>query len=230
MLLVLWPGIALAQGPVDAQLQGLLHVLGLGGDDALGAHAHGDVVEERLREALLQGLHVRVEEIRSHQPHAAVDVEANAAGRDDRLRVAHVKGRDVADGKAVAAVDVGQTDGVLADARQGGHVADLLHRGQEASHVGGLTAEAPQLVEHEPLQVRVHEELAGDVHVRHEALPDGVHGVRLLRQEPHLFIEGPLRLHGGRMACAPPPPHEGGVEASVAGQGGGARCVPAARW
>jgi len=64
------------------------------------------VVEEGLGEALLHGLHIREEQVRPDQAHTTIDVEADASGRDDRLGIAHVKGSDVADGEAIAAVHV----------------------------------------------------------------------------------------------------------------------------
>ena len=62
----------------------------------------------------------------AHQPHAAVDVEADAARRDHALAL--VDGGHAADGKAVAPVDVGHGDAGLDDAGQRGDVGDLLQR------------------------------------------------------------------------------------------------------
>eukprot|EP00429_Kryptoperidinium_foliaceum_P073492 CAMPEP_0176208088 /NCGR_PEP_ID=MMETSP0121_2-20121125/12942_1 /TAXON_ID=160619 /ORGANISM="Kryptoperidinium foliaceum, Strain CCMP 1326" /LENGTH=532 /DNA_ID=CAMNT_0017547067 /DNA_START=33 /DNA_END=1630 /DNA_ORIENTATION=+ len=175
MLLVLRPSVAFPQRPVDAQLQRLLEVLLPRGDDALGADAYGDVVEEGLRQPLLDRQHVGQEEVRPHQPHAAIDVEADAARRHHGLRVAHVKRRYVPDREAVAAMHVGEADGVLHDARQRSHVADLLDRGEETADVGGLPGETSQLVEDEALEGLVDVELPWDIHAGHEPLLDLKH-------------------------------------------------------
>mmetsp|Transcript_55596 Transcript_55596/g.144526 ORF Transcript_55596/g.144526 Transcript_55596/m.144526 type:complete len:323 (-) Transcript_55596:222-1190(-) len=153
VLLVLWPGIPLAQRPVDAELEGLLHVGGLRRDDAHRTNAHGYVVEERLGELLLHRLHVGEQKVGAHQPHAAIDVETHAARGHDGLRVAHVERCNIADGEAVATVDVWQADGVLADAGQGRDVAYLLDGRQETTDVLRLPSITPELVEHELLQM-----------------------------------------------------------------------------
>mmetsp|Transcript_68228 Transcript_68228/g.200349 ORF Transcript_68228/g.200349 Transcript_68228/m.200349 type:complete len:371 (-) Transcript_68228:119-1231(-) len=188
VLLVLGPRVALAERPVDAELQRLLQVLLLRRDDAHGPDADRDVVEQRLRKALLDRLYVRVEQIRAHQSHAAVDVEADATGRDDRLGVAHVEGRHVADREAVPAVHVRQADRVLADARQRGHVADLLDRRQEPADIGRLPRVTSQLVEDELLQSAVDVKPARHVHAWDEALLDRVHVRRLLLDEAALSV------------------------------------------
>mmetsp|Transcript_111391 Transcript_111391/g.347208 ORF Transcript_111391/g.347208 Transcript_111391/m.347208 type:complete len:335 (+) Transcript_111391:524-1528(+) len=152
VLLVLGPGVALAQGPVDTELQHLLQVGVLARNDALRAYAHGDVVEKRLCQALLHRLHIGEEEVGPQQPHAAVDVEAHAARRDDRHGVVHVKSRGVSDRKPVPAVHIRHPDGMLHNPRQGSYVGNLLHRGQESAHILRLSAEALQLLNHELLQ------------------------------------------------------------------------------
>ena len=63
-------------------------------------------------------------ESRPHEPHAAVDVEADAAGRDDAVGGAHR--RHAADREAVAPVDVGHRHARLDDPRQRRDVGDLL--------------------------------------------------------------------------------------------------------
>ena len=62
-------------------------------------------------------------EVGGQEAHAAVDVVAHAARRDDA--VVDVEGRHAADGEAVAAVDVGHGQGVADDAGQVGHVGHL---------------------------------------------------------------------------------------------------------
>ena len=90
------------------------------------------MVEQALRELLLDGLDVSLGQVGAQQAHAAVDVEADAAWGDDRVRVGHVKGRHVANRKAVAGVQVWQPDRAAHDARQSRHVGNLLQRWQEA--------------------------------------------------------------------------------------------------
>ena len=65
-------------------------------------------------------------EPRPHQPHAAVDVEADAARRDHTVGLVH--GRDAADGEPVAPVDVRHGDAGVDDAGQRGDVGHLLQR------------------------------------------------------------------------------------------------------
>lgn len=59
--------------------QNVVQVGGLYWHNTLGAHAHGDVVEQRLRELLFHGQDILQGEVRPHQPDAAVYVEAHAA-------------------------------------------------------------------------------------------------------------------------------------------------------
>jgi hypothetical protein len=103
----------LPQGPVHPHLQRLLQVLGRGGDDALAAHPHGNVIKERLRQLLLHTLHVRLHEVGANEAHAAVYVEPHAAGRDDGRWIGDVKGGHVANGESVARVDVREGNGLL---------------------------------------------------------------------------------------------------------------------
>jgi hypothetical protein len=62
----------------------------------------------------------------THEPHAAVDVEADAARRDDAVGGVH--GRHAADGKAIAPVDVGHGETRFDDPRQRRDVGDLVKR------------------------------------------------------------------------------------------------------
>jgi hypothetical protein len=48
MYACMWVVACLPQAPVHAHLQRLIQVAGGGGDDALAAHTHGDVVKQRL--------------------------------------------------------------------------------------------------------------------------------------------------------------------------------------
>ena len=65
-------------------------------------------------------------EVGPQQPHAAVDVVADAAGADDA--VLDVGGDDAADREPVALVDVGHRERRLDDAREGRAVRHLLQR------------------------------------------------------------------------------------------------------
>ena len=73
-------------------------------------------------------LHVVQRQVRGDEAHAAVNVESNAAGRDDAAFV-HVHRRDAADGESVTAVAVRHAERVARDARQRRDVADLLVNG-----------------------------------------------------------------------------------------------------
>ncbi len=110
MVLVLGPRVPLAQRPVHAELQRVLETGHCRRDDSLGPDADGDVIEKRLRQLLAQRPYLGLGEICPHQTHAAVDVEADAARRDDRQRVVHVEGGDVADGKTVPGMHVRHRD------------------------------------------------------------------------------------------------------------------------
>lgn len=56
--------------------QNIVQVGSLYWHNPLGAHAHGDVIEQGLRELLLDGQNVLQGEVRPHQSDAAVDVKA----------------------------------------------------------------------------------------------------------------------------------------------------------
>ena len=62
------------------------------------------MIEELLRQRLAMLTNILLEQIRPQQSHAAVDVEAHAARRDDGLGIVAVEGRDAADRKAVSRV------------------------------------------------------------------------------------------------------------------------------
>ena len=85
-----------------------------------------DAPHQLLHERLEPRPHVLEAEARPHQPHAAVDVEPDAARRDHAVGLVH--GRDAADGEAVAPVDVRHRDAGGDHARQRRHVGDLLQR------------------------------------------------------------------------------------------------------
>ena len=69
--------------------------------------------------------HVLVHEVGAHQPHAAVDVVADAARRN-HAPFGRIGGRHAADAEAVAPVDVGHGEAGHLDARQEGDVGHLL--------------------------------------------------------------------------------------------------------
>jgi hypothetical protein len=89
--------VPLPYGPVHPVFKRLLQVGRGGRQHPLRADADGDVVEEALGELLLHGRHVILAQVGAQQAHAAVDVEADAARRDDRRWVGHVERCDVAD-------------------------------------------------------------------------------------------------------------------------------------
>ena len=60
------------QAPVHAHLERRLEARDRRRDDALAAHADGDVVEERLRELLLDGPDLGLGEVGAQQAHAAL--------------------------------------------------------------------------------------------------------------------------------------------------------------
>mmetsp|Transcript_82908 Transcript_82908/g.149576 ORF Transcript_82908/g.149576 Transcript_82908/m.149576 type:complete len:291 (-) Transcript_82908:257-1129(-) len=135
VFLVFRPRITFAQRPVDAKLESLFQIGLLCWNDALRADTHRDVVEQGLSQALLQRLHIVVEQVCSQQTNSAVDVKANSPRRDHGSRVTHVEGRHVADGKAISTMNIRQTDGVFHDARQGSNIANLLDSWQKTPDV-----------------------------------------------------------------------------------------------
>ena len=153
-------------------------------DDPLRPNPHRDVVEQRLRELLPQRGDLRFCEIGPQKPHAAVDIKTNAAGRDDGLGVGRVKGGDVADGEAVARMQVRHGQRGADDPRERCDVGDLLDGREEAPasglHVSVFAARGArgagdrvcELVVDERLEGVVDVKQAGDSHVGHEAAGD----------------------------------------------------------
>ena len=94
---------------------------------AARAHAGRNAAEERVHQLADPRLTSATREIGAHQPHAAVDVVADAAGRD-HAAFGRIGGRDAADAEAVAPVDVGHGQAGHLNARQKGHVGHLLGR------------------------------------------------------------------------------------------------------
>lgn len=66
-----------------------------------------------MRQFLFDGGDVGFCEVGAQEAHAAVDVKPDAAGRDDGVGLGRVKGGHVADGEAVAGVQVGHGHGHL---------------------------------------------------------------------------------------------------------------------
>ena len=89
------------------------------------ADAGGNITEELIDQRPDPILDVAPFEAGAQEPHAAVDVIADAAGRDDAAFLG-VGGSHSADAKAVAPVDVGHGQAGLLNAGQGRHVGDLL--------------------------------------------------------------------------------------------------------
>ncbi len=114
-------------GPAGAVAQHLVEVArGQPEVPPLRADPRRDAAEQRVREVRHARREVAVREPRREQPHAAVDVVADAAGRHDPLD--RVERGHAADREAVAPVDVGHGERVPDDARQVRHVGDLLGR------------------------------------------------------------------------------------------------------
>jgi hypothetical protein len=90
-------------------------------------HAHGDVSHQLVDQRHDQRPGVGEREVRPHEPHAAVDVVADAPGRDDAAG-GRVGAADAPDTEAVAPVDVGHRQARQLDPRQEGDVGHLLGR------------------------------------------------------------------------------------------------------
>ena len=71
--------LTFSERPVNSHLEGFVEIPGVHGNDAFGADADGDVVEERLGQVLLDRKDVFLAQIRPDQTHAAVYVETHAA-------------------------------------------------------------------------------------------------------------------------------------------------------
>src|SRR5213079_2105108 len=95
-------------------------------DRALGADTGRDRLVERVGDPVEVHPNVVGHERGAQQAHAAVDVEADAAGRDRALL--RVDRGHPADREAVAPVDVGHGERVADDPGQVRHVRDLLER------------------------------------------------------------------------------------------------------
>ena len=89
------------------------------------ADAGGDIAEELIDERPDPILDVAPLEVGAQEPHAAIDVVADAA-RGDHAPFLGVGRGHAADAKAIAPVNVGHGQAGLLDAGQGRHVDDLL--------------------------------------------------------------------------------------------------------
>ena len=94
------------------------------GQRARGADAGGHVAEELVHEFAQPRLDLLACEPRRHQPHAAVDVVADTAGRDDSLL--EIKRRDATDREAVTPMDIWHRERRGDDAGQVRDVGGLL--------------------------------------------------------------------------------------------------------
>ena len=92
---------------------------------SMSANARRHALEKPIDNLFQMRLHVIERQVRGDEAHAAVDVEPNATGRDDAAFV-HVHRRNAADGESVTTVAIRHAKRVARDARQHGHVADLL--------------------------------------------------------------------------------------------------------
>src|SRR5262249_34863438 len=113
-------------GPRGALLRHLVELVRLELDLAAASRAGRDRLQQRLRElaAVLARL-LRAHAADRQEAHAAVDVEADAAGRD-HAALGRIEGRHAADREAVAPVNVGHRERRADDARQARDVRDLL--------------------------------------------------------------------------------------------------------
>mmetsp|Transcript_23195 Transcript_23195/g.31766 ORF Transcript_23195/g.31766 Transcript_23195/m.31766 type:complete len:305 (-) Transcript_23195:295-1209(-) len=113
VLLVLGPGIALLQTPVDAHLQSGVQV-GCGHwNHSFGAHAHWDVVEQGLGQLLPHRTYLFLCQICPQEAHSAINIETHATGTDYRLRIAHVECSNISYRKPVAGMEIWKSDGLL---------------------------------------------------------------------------------------------------------------------
>ena len=94
----------------------------------VAADACRHALEKKIDDFFQTRLHVVDGEVGDDQPHAAIDIESNATGRDYAALV-HVHRRDTANWKPVAAMAVRHAERVAGDAWECGDVADLLVNG-----------------------------------------------------------------------------------------------------
>ena len=93
-------------------------------DKTLAADPGRHPLEQPVDQLVEVRLDLLIVQVGGHQPHAAVDVETDAARRDDPGLGIH--GRHAADGKTVAPMPVRHAVGVFDDAGQGGDVGHLV--------------------------------------------------------------------------------------------------------
>ncbi len=127
--------------PARAFHQDSLQVARADLDESRASHAARHIAENLLHQLPQSRPYIALFERGPHQPHAAVDVEADAAGRDHAAIAIH--GRHAADGETVALVNIGHGQARPHDSRQRGHVhglfqrevfADLRHQGLAGVH------------------------------------------------------------------------------------------------
>ena len=109
-----------------AAFQHGIEVRSLHRQPAAPAHAGGDFAVERRAQFRKLGMNFADRHVRAQQPHAAIDVVADSARRDDSIL--GIERGHAAYGKPVALVNVRHGQGVAHDARQRGHVDELLER------------------------------------------------------------------------------------------------------
>jgi hypothetical protein len=81
-----------------------------------------------------------------------------STGRDNRRGIVHVKSGNVANAETVATVHVWHADRLTYDARQTGHIGNLLHRRNEATHtatLGVMLQLAPHHVDQTVVQIEL---------------------------------------------------------------------------
>ena len=92
---------------------------------AFSARAGGDVLEQSVDQTFHVRLDVLVKQVRAKQPHSAVDVVPDAAGRDDSAFVG-IGRADAADRESVAPVDVRHGQAGELDPWQSGDIGYLV--------------------------------------------------------------------------------------------------------
>ena len=117
--------VALLDRPQGAAGEHLVHFERREPQLALAADSGRDPPGQHVGQFLLVALDLVVGQAGAKGPHAAGDVEADAAGRDDAAGV-RIERRDAADGKAVAPMGVRHGVRGLHDPRQGRDVRRLL--------------------------------------------------------------------------------------------------------
>jgi hypothetical protein len=93
---------------------------------AFGPRATRNIAENLIDQLLHAGLHISPRQITAKQSHAAINVESDAARRNDTFL--DVRGRDTSNRKAVTLMYIRHGQARSNDPRQRGHILCLLER------------------------------------------------------------------------------------------------------